>query len=218
MLFRFCLVLMVSLINGAFLQAADDVFDYGKVEKGKYKNEFFSFEMKVHTDWHPLTKEQSDALMKTSIDVISQGSEVLGMALKASEVNYAQLLAVFRHEMGSPVEFNPSISIMVENLKQAPGVKTGADYLYHTKRALEATPFSYSFSNSSPERVSYAGMDFDAMTAYLSTTSNEIQQDYYCSVTKGFSICFILSYLDEDQGKALYEMFRSIKPLGKGKK
>jgi hypothetical protein len=216
MLFRFSIVLLLSLVFGFQSNASDDAFDYGKVEKGKFKNSFFGFEMKVHADWHPLTKEQSDALMKTSIDVISQGSEVLGMALKATEVNYAQLLTVFRHEMGSPVEFNPSIVLMVENLRQAPGGKAGADYLYHTKRGLEATPFSYSFPKSSPESVSFAGMNFDAMTAYLNAANKVIQQDYYCTVTKGFALCFVLSYLDEEQGASLYEMFRSLKASGKG--
>jgi hypothetical protein len=218
MLFRFSLILLLSLVFGFQGSASDDPFDYGNVDKGKYKNAFFGFEMKVHADWHPLTKAQSDALMKTSIEVISQGSEVLSMALKATEVNYAQLLTVFQHEMGAPVEFNPSIVLMVENLRQAPGVKAGADYLYHTQRGLEATQFSYSFSESSPESVSYAEMNFDAMTAYLHSGNKVIQQDYYCTVTKGFALCFVMSYFDEEQGAALSEMFRSLKANGKGKR
>lgn len=218
MMFRFSFAMLLSLAFAFQSNAADDVFDYGKVEKGKYKNEYFNFEMKIHSNWHPLSKEQSDALMKTSIDVISQGSEVLGMAIKASQVNYAQLLAVFQHEMGAPVQFNPSIVLMTENLQQAPGVKSGSDYLYHTKRGLEATPFSYTFSKTSPESMSLAGMQFDAMTAYLNNPNMVIQQDYYCTVTNGFALCFILSYLEKEQGAALYDMFSTLKLMGKGKK
>jgi hypothetical protein len=214
-LFIFCSIAFICPTDSL---AADDHFDYGKIEKGKYVNSFFNIEMTLRKDWHPLSKESSDYLIKRSIDMISQNSEVMGMMVKAAEVNTAYLLTVFQYEMGSPVPFNPSMLVMSENLRLAPGVKTGSDYLYHSRKALEMSGLPYSFTKKAPESLELAGLRFDAMAAELQHPGMLVHQEYYCAIERQFSLCFILSFTEEEQVVQLRQMMDSLRRSAKSEK
>jgi hypothetical protein len=178
-------------------------FDYGRVEKNVYVNNYFRFKMNLPQDWVILTREQADELTKAGQEMVAGDDENLQAVMKASEINTANLLAVYQYELGSPVDFNPNFMIVAENIKNAPGIKKGSDYLFQSKRILEQGQFKYDYLSPDFEQENINGTEFYTMIAKLNYMGLEIEQVYYSTVLKGFSFNVIISYISEEQKDVL---------------
>lgn len=122
-----------------------DNFDFGKTENGSYKNDYFDMKVLFNPNWIVQDKQEMNNLAKIGNDLVFGDDENLKSMVKASQVNTAYLLAVFKHEVGAAVEYNPSFMIVAENTKNFPGIKNGEDYLFHAKNLLKQTQIPYSF-------------------------------------------------------------------------
>src|ERR1041385_3488753 len=72
-------------------------FDYGKVENGAYKNNFFDLELPIPAGWNVQSKEQNDKIGEEGRKIIGEHNKELSEKIKADEVNSATLLAVFKY-------------------------------------------------------------------------------------------------------------------------
>ena len=186
-------------------------FDYGKVENGIYINDYFKFNIKLPTDWIIQSKEQTEYISNLGKEVIAGDDENMKAVLKASEINVANLLAAFQHELGSAVDYNPSIMIIAENIKSSPGLKNGSDYLFHARKLMQQGQLKYDYLSNEFMKESYSNTDFYIMDANVNYMENEIKQKYYSTVLKGFCLNIIISYITEDQKEILLNTINSIK-------
>ncbi len=106
-------------------------FDYGEIENGIYSNKFFDMKMILPDKWIFQSNKEISELMKSGEKLITGNDEKLKSMLKAAKITTANLFAGFKYEKGAPVDFNPSILLVAENLKSNPGIKTGEDYLFN---------------------------------------------------------------------------------------
>jgi len=120
-------------------------FDYGKIENNKYINSFFGFEMELPPNWVVQTKEQMENLSKMGKELVAGDDENMKAVINASEINSANLLAVFKYEVGAVVDYNPNLMLVAENLKNTPGIKTGSDYLFQSRRFLKQSQIQYDY-------------------------------------------------------------------------
>ena len=185
-------------------------FDFGKTENGSYKNDYFDMEVLFNPNWIVQDKQEMNNIAERGSDLITSDNENLKSILKASQVNTAYLLAVFKHEVGAAVEFNPSFMIVAENTKNFPGIKNGKDYLFHTKQLLKQTQIPYSFEKEVFEKKIGDSL-FHVMEARLDYMGKIVIQEYISTVNKGFSLSFIISYSTEEEKKELYEVINNIK-------
>ena len=201
----------ILLISGCNLleRRIPENFDYGKAENGIYKNEFFNLEVRYPQEWVVQSKEQVDALREKGGDIVAGDNESLKRAVKASEVNSAYLLTVFKYEVGAPVEFNPSFMVMAENTKMVPGIKDGKDYLFHAKKLLEQTQLGYTISDDFYHKK-IGSKEFYVMEASLSAGGMSVQQEYMVTVLNGFSLAFVASYGNEEQKNELYSIIEKV--------
>jgi len=117
-----CVVLLMSSCKEE--AKIPENFDYGNTENGIYKNEFFNFEMPYNEEWSVQTREQMAKISQSGQDIMAGDNQKLKNTLKASQVNVADLFALFKFPVGSVPDNNPSIIINAENLKSFPAVKT----------------------------------------------------------------------------------------------
>jgi hypothetical protein len=103
----------------------------------------FECEITLPKDWIIQTKEQLENLAKTGKALIAGDDANMNAVVKASEVNVANLLAVYQFERGSAVEYNPSIMLVAENVKNFPGIKNGSDYLFQARKMLGQSQIKY---------------------------------------------------------------------------
>ncbi|MDB5257068.1 MAG: hypothetical protein JWM14_1763 [Chitinophagaceae bacterium] len=191
-------------------QKADEVFDYGKLDNGRYANDFFKLEVDVPQDWSVQTKEQMEAIHEKGKELIAGDDETMKAIVKASDVNSAKLFMAYQYEVGSAVDFNPSFALMAENIKQAPGVKTGSDYLFQARKFIAKSQIKYKHIDEKFKKEVINGTDFYKMTTKITYLGTDISQVYYCTVLKGFSLIFIISFSEKEQEKELKKLVSTI--------
>jgi len=185
-------------------------FDYGKVENNKYTNSFFDFEMSVPTGWSVQSREQTENLSKVGKDLMAGDDENMKAAIDASTINSANLLAVFKHDLKTAVKYNPNLMMIAENLKNAPDIKTGADYLAHTRNFLKQSQMKHDHIDDASKKEMIGGKEFYSMNVTINYNGMQIHQTYYSSIQKGFSLVATISYIDNTQKKVLQDAVKSI--------
>ena len=185
-------------------------FDFGKTESGLYTNDFFNMEIYFNPNWIIQDKQQMNNLIEAGGELATGDDKNLKAIVKASLVNTAYLLTIFKYEVGSAVEFNPSFMVIAENTKSYPGIKNGKDYLFHAKKLLEQTQMEYYFEKDVFEKTIGKSM-FHVMEAKLNYMNNTIIQEYITTVTNGFSLSYVVSYTTEEERSELYEIIDKIK-------
>jgi hypothetical protein len=143
-------------------------------------------------------------------DLVAGEDKNLESVIKASEINSANLLAVFQYELGSAVEYNPNIMIVAENVTNAPGIKNGSDYLFQSRRFLKQSQIQYDYLSEEFDNEMINGTEFYKMDAHMNYMGLEIKQVYYSTITSGFSFIVIVSYVNDDQKKVLLETINSM--------
>ena len=64
----------VSLLLIAGCKQTPKNFDYGKIENGVYRNNYFDFEIPVPANWAVQNREQVQELQKTGEELIDAGN------------------------------------------------------------------------------------------------------------------------------------------------
>jgi hypothetical protein len=202
---------VTMILNGCSDQDKPKNFDYGHVENGKYVNSYFNFEITLPTGWFVQTKEQMDEMTNSGQDLIAGDDSKMKAVFEASKVNVANLLSVFQFEQGAPVEYNPCFSLVAENIKKFPGIKTGSDYLFQTRKILEQSQIKYDHIDKEFSKEVINGTDFYKMNAEIEYTGLNIKQIYYSAIIKGFSFNLIISYINDQQEQDLLKAVNSMK-------
>ncbi len=204
------LFFFIGCISISCGNTSQESFDYGKVENSVYSNAFFDLTMNVPEAWMVQSQEQTQLLHERGKDFVAGDDKRLKKAIDASTVNTAYLLTVFKYEVGSAVDYNPSYILMAENIKYAPGIKSGKDYLIHSKKFMERNNVTYKYISDSIEQEFLNGFEFYKMETRIDYYGLIITQLYYSTIKNGFSLCVILSYTDEAQKAELEGVLNSL--------
>lgn len=208
-LYLFFSLLIVSG-TGCKKQQKEKYFDYGKIENGVYSNDYFGFQITVPSNWVVQSDETMEELRKQGRELLAGDDERMKKRIAAADVNSANLITIFQYEMGAPVEFNPSMVIMAENLKNNTGIKSGKDYLFHVRKHLQTAGYGTVSKDFPVKKIS--GREFYLMVMEVSSyTENAITQEYYAMIQDGMSLNIILSYNSEEQETALRNILNTLK-------
>jgi hypothetical protein len=205
----FLSVLLVGC-NSAKKNTPED-FDYGRVEKNRYINSYFNFEMNLPAGWNIQTKGQMESLQKRGNDLVAGDNSTMKAVIKASEINTANLLMVFQYKTGAAVDYNPGIMLIAENVKNFPGIETGNEYLFQARKLILQSQIKYDTIDSLFTKETIGGVDFYKMNTGIKYNAKDIKQTYYSTVTKGFSFNIIISYVTDKQKADLLKSVNSMK-------
>ena len=197
-----CVVMAACLALGAGCgkKAADEI-DFGVVENSVYRNDYLGFRIKLPAHWSMQDREAQKRIAQTGGNLLAGDDKNLKAMIKASELQSVQLLAVFKHPVGTPVPFNPSIACVADRISHMPGIKSGKDYHFHTRRVLEAGQIKVSF----PKEVSsenLGGKSFDVMHVEMSLNVT-VRQKYYAAIIRGYAFVCIASFTTPDDEREL---------------
>jgi hypothetical protein len=183
-------------------------FDYGQVVRGNiYKNDYFSMQVQFDPSWILQSRKEMARLTNTGKDLISGDDKQLSKVLDASLISVAELFMVFKYELGSIAEFNPSFLINAENLKMYPSVKDPKDYLVQAKKLFESTKMNYVYRQDD-YNIKIGGVDFICMP--IENLDYNIYQDYFVTIKNGFALAMIVSYDNENDKKELYAIIDKV--------
>ena len=162
-----------------------DLFKGQSVNMYFYQNRFFSFDMTIPGDWHPLaSKELLQLLRKESPDgTYSEES------LKLGGTFYLVSIARYRPTQRGPGgEFNPNITVAAMDLSKLPGVKTARDHIEFMKSMMKAMGVH---PKPDAHEVSLGGIEFWRIDGV--ERGQEITYHAYVStIRRGYALTFQL--------------------------
>ena len=208
---RICLFIMVFMtFHAGCGKKASDEIDFGTVKKSVYHNDYFGLSMKIPEGWSVQNQETLQEMMNLSGDIVAGDDKVLNAALKASELQTVNLIGLFKHPLGAPVDYNPNILCLAERVRHMPGIKTGKDYHFHSKRLFQSTDIGITF----PEEVyteQIGGVDFDVMTLTMPNLGQIVNQKQYATVMKGYALIIIASFSSGEEKAELDGVLESVR-------
>ena len=199
-----CVILLASSCKDEHKISED--FDHGKIENGVYSNEFFNFEVPYNQDWSVKSRDQMTEMTEEVRDFVDQGN--LETTPKETQINFAQLFALFKFPIGTVSEFNPSLIINAENLKSLSAIKTPKDYINETKILLDEGPMNFVYKEK-PYSITIGSKEFATMEVY--NQDYNITQEFFAAIHHGFAIAMVISYNDDAQKESLHKMIDNLK-------
>lgn len=201
-----CVILFLSSCMEESKSAQN--FDYGKIENEVYTNEFFDFEVSINQNWSAQTQEQMAEMAKKGQEMYGGKNQEIQKTLRPSDVNVANLLAVFEFPVGSVQVINPSLVITAENLQSFPKVKASADYMTSVRKRLDKSSLLMMYIKD-PYPKTIGGAEFLGMEIY--NQDYNITQEYFATLRNGFAISIVIAYDTDDQKESLYKMIDNLK-------
>nr|WP_321221783.1 hypothetical protein [uncultured Psychroserpens sp.] len=200
------IILLVTIV--CFISCNEDKkmpenFDYGTIENGIYTNDYFKFRLDFDESWNIQTQEQMNETAQYGAELITNDN--VKAAIKATEVNTANLFSAYRHPLEQSIEYNYSIVVLAENTKMYPRVKRGSDYLDEARKLMSQTVVDYEFEDNYTTRT-IGDQTFDVMTVTGDYMGISFRQEYMTTIINGFSFSIILSYDTDQQRQSLQNL------------
>lgn len=185
-------------------------FDYGKTEGNVYSNKYFGLTLEFPSEWKIQTKEEMQQITEAGKSQLDPNDPVMKQAIKAIDVKTAYLFTIFKYEVGSLVDFNPSFMVLAENTSSVPSVTTGKDYLQSAKRLLKRAAANAEIEDEF-ESAKIGSKEFYIMKAVLDQGAGPVNQSYYTTIKDGFALSFILTYSNDEQKAELMQIIEKVK-------
>lgn len=186
-------------------------FDYGHFDAHTYTNSFFNLQMKFPEDWYISSTETNNQLGKMGKELVTGDDANMKAMVDANMIRVANLLSVFKFELGAPVDYNPGMVAVAENLSIFTGIKTGHDYLENSKKIIEQSQLVYKSLTIDEKPIQLNGIAFYKMKGFLSIAGLELQQEFYVTVRNKFALAFVISYTKEEDQSDLFKILETIK-------
>ena len=202
--------LMLLAYSSAYSQGGAPSLDAGSVKDSTYTNSYFGMQLRIPEGWQVQDNEATRALLERGKALAAGDDKNLNSMYSASELRSLTLLTVFKHPLGSPVEFNPSFMCMVERIEGLPGLKNGSDYLFHVRKGLSLSKIQHSFEKEIYNQT-VGGIVFGVLDTTLTIGTNTIHQKYFSTLLKGYALSFIISFSSDQELQSHNKTIESIR-------
>ncbi|WP_397364457.1 hypothetical protein [Olleya sp. R77988] len=209
------LLLSYSCLNNSSpINKIPDQFDYGIVKNETYQNSFFDMVIPFNKDWNLKSQEEFEALTKEGVKELFGDNETTKTFVETSHITTANLFATFKYNeldvITKEIVFNPSFSVIAENIKGAKEIKTVEDYLDLSKNLLKNAVVGYKFADNYETKI-IDGISFSVLKIKADYSGVSFKQEIYATLMNDFCLFFTLSYANTINQSELYDLLDSIK-------
>ena len=181
-----------------------------KVSENTYRNAAFGLTVTAPDTWFVMDNQQTEKLMEAGTDMATAGNDKLKAIADASKQATSNIFTFFKHPVGTPVEFNPSVIGVAENLMMAPGVKTGRDYFFHARKLMEQSSVPIEILGDYTT-TKIGGQAFDRMDVRMNANGVSVNQSYYAARHDNFVVVIIQSYQNDAERKETMSVIETIR-------
>lgn len=189
-------------------QAESDSFAQA-ITPNTVRSAAFKISAEKPENWYVLSEELQEELVDQGGKVASYGNNDLAAKIEVSKPRTSQIFGIFKFEPGSPVESNPSVIAMAENVSLSPGVKTGEDYFFHFRRLAATSNAQYEFGDVTP--IEIGGKDFHRLDVIMTLNGQSVQQSYFAARQGDDIILLIQSYNNESERAETDSIVQSVR-------
>jgi hypothetical protein len=178
-----------------------------------YINEFFQMTVQKPESWYAQTQEEGIETQKKGEKMLAGNDKNLKAMMEAAQDTTTQVFGFFEFPMGTPGKLNPNVLSAAENIKGAPGVKTGCDYIALTKEIIKKSQVNYEFDEKC-ETKTVNGTEFGVVNAQLKIGEQVVKQRYYSVIRGRHAISVIQTYFDAESEAKVNKVIESVKFQG----
>jgi hypothetical protein len=160
--------------------------------------------------WYQLSTNESDSMYDLGSTIVSGDDANMKALTQAAKARARNLFSYFRHPLGAPVDFNPSVTVAIENLAMAPGVKDGVDYFFHMRKMLLSTSLDVRVVKE-PEIYTLDGQTFHRAELEMTMMGNLLHQAIYLARHGEDMVIVIQHWMTEEDRQMTQAVVDSIK-------
>lgn len=175
-----------------------------------YTNEFFQLTVQKPEGWYAQTQEEAVATQRQGGKMLAGNDKNLKAMMDAAEDTTTQVFGFFEVPLGTPGKLNPNVLSAAENIKVAPGIKTGCDYIAATKEIIKKSQMNYQFDEKC-ETKTVNGTEFGVVNAKLTVGDQVVKQRYYSVIRGRHAISVIQTYFDAESEAKVNKVVESLK-------
>ncbi len=175
-----------------------------------YTNEFFQMTIQKPEGWYAQNSEESAELQKQGGNLMAGNDKNLKAMMDAAQDKTISLFGFFEAPPGTPGKLNPNVLSAAENIKLAPGVKTGCDYIALTKEIIKKSQMNYKFDDKC-ETKTVNGTEFGVVNAQLTIGNQVVKQRYHAVIRGHHAISVIETFFDVESEAKVKKVVESLK-------
>jgi hypothetical protein len=202
------LLALLSLISSCKQKHADEI-NFGRVDGGNYRNDFFQLDLSIPADWiyedHRVNTRQ----------VQIAGNRYVNEVVQPSSLN-ALTLCTLKHPPTGSHLFPPSFLLYAQDLRQNPKVTTGEQFLAIASEELELAEKldKEQTIKATPEggiiKGKIAGEDFYRLKVRYDVRDQVFYQEQYCRIIRGYALVVVMTYTSEAEKELELEILQGI--------
>lgn len=183
---------------------------HGVLTGTTYTNDYFNLKIEFPRNWHIASKAEKRAIKKAGTDMLDS-SVRNSPEMDASLARSLNLVTAFKLPPGTPtMTQNCNMMIIAERVAHLPGIKTGADYLHHTKKLLQ-TKMRIRASFKPIESGNKIGsLPADCLPVEIRAGRQKVQQRMYATRVDDYILVVAFSYQSEQDKEILMNLLRSM--------
>ena len=179
------------------------------VSDRKYINEYFGFVAEVPVEWYLKKGINNDFKYETATEFLSSRDENLKALLKSSIEKSYTVFNASRHPLGTPRKAYPNVSMMVENIRDFPGVKSAKDYLFVIEDTFKMNNNKVFFAPD-VTKVDLGGVEFWMRETSLTLGATDLHQKLYAKIKGNYILFFVCKTKSEEDENTVSELTRTI--------
>lgn len=168
-----------------------------EVAPDTYKNEYFDLSIKKPNQWYYQSPEDTMKMGQMGSKMLAGDDKKMEAIFKESLKSSLILFSFFEHPPGAPVNTNPNVVGVAENVSLAPGIKKGCDYLFHVKNILIQSNANYTIQEDCQTEI-VVGSHFGKMIMSTMMLGTEVFQNYSACIKGDHAIVIIQTFFDDE--------------------
>ena len=165
--------------------------------------------LSIPESWYVMDDEARIALMQRSKKVMAGNNKNLNATFNAADLQNLNLMTAYEKPPGAPVSSNPSLIIIAESIKHAPGITKGSDYHFHTKKMMESSQMDVLFLKDIYQET-ISGKTFEVMDIEINMGSVKNIQKQYAAIINQYALLLVITYQDDNGLKQLEQILQTI--------
>ena len=173
-------------------ESSDNVVDEGEVHDNVYTNQFYGMTYEFPQGWVVHGEETKKRVLELGKNIVAGTDPVKKSSVEVAEKHTKMLLSVFQYPLGTPVDYNPMIQILSEDVAFAPGIRTGKDYEQNIIKVLQSSNLHMEIEGDPIERH-LGQQQFFYLHIILHVRDKSIYEGLWGTVIKRHALGFILA-------------------------
>lgn len=182
--------------------------DLGEANNGIYVNKYFGLSFEYDEEWFLQDHETLEKLVDRGAEI---AKDQLKESVEASIVRTASLFGAFKFDPAKTTGFNPSLMVMIENVKGDENINYGDEYLEQIRELWPQLEVDVKQRGTITEAYLDGKEAYKMIAEIKAPSTGIVTQEYYCTIYKNFALVFAISYESDSERNELKRAIESIR-------